>query len=119
MSDEVVYVDRFQLREGRLDDFKRYATEVTAFVEENEPGVISFSYYVDEEGSRGTAIFVFSDADALDLHLDLVSSRFQKGYELLSAADIELLGQPSDRAIQMGKSFNARVKTKLAGFSRQ
>jgi hypothetical protein len=86
MSDEVVYVDRFQLREGRLDDFKRYATEVTAFVEENEPGVISFSYYVDEEGSRGTAIF-------------------------------ELLGQPSDRAIEMGKSFNARVKTRLAGFS--
>jgi hypothetical protein len=36
----------------------------------------------------------------------------------LSAADIELLGQPSDRAIEMGKSFNARVKTKLAGFGR-
>ncbi|MGH9194382.1 MAG: hypothetical protein ACRD1T_01415 [Acidimicrobiia bacterium] len=118
MSEQVVYVDRFQLREGRLDDFKRYATEVAAFVEENEPGVISFNYYVEEGGSSGTAIFVFPDADALDLHLDLVSSRFQEGYELLSAADIELLGQPSDRAIEAGNSFNARVKTKLAGFSR-
>lgn len=119
MSEQVVYVDRFQLREGRLDDFKRYATEVATFVEENEPRAISFNYYVDEGDNSGTAVFVFSDAEALDLHLDLVSSRFQEGYELLSAADIELLGQPSDRAIQVAKSFNAQVKTKLAGFSRQ
>jgi quinol monooxygenase YgiN len=118
MSDHVIYVDRFQLREGKAEDFKRYATDMAEFVEENEPGVISFNYYMDEDGAKGTAVFVFSDAEAADLHLDLASSRFQEGYELLSASDIELLGRPSDRAIEMAASFNASVKTKLAGFSR-
>lgn len=63
-------------------------------------------------------MFVFPDAAALDLHLDLVSSRFQEGYEFLSATDIELLGHPSDRAIELARSFNASLKANLAGFRR-
>jgi quinol monooxygenase YgiN len=118
MSDQVIYVDRFQLREGKLEDFKRYATGMAEFVEKNEPGVVSFNYFVGDDGAAGTAVFLFSDADALDAHLQLASSRFQEGYELLSATEIELLGRPSDQAIQMAASFNASVKTKLAGFSR-
>lgn len=31
-------------------------------------------------------------------HLDLVSARFQQGYDLLAAAEIDLVGRPSDRA---------------------
>jgi quinol monooxygenase YgiN len=118
MPDHVIYVDRFQVREGKLDDFRRYVTEMTEFVEKNEPGVLSFNYYLDEDGAGGTAVFVFSDARALDLHLELASSRFQEGYELLSATDIQLLGRPSDRAVELARAFNATLKTKLAGFSR-
>lgn len=63
-------------------------------------------------------MFVLSDADRLDVHLDLVSARFQQGYELLAAAEIDLLGRPSDRAIAMARSFGATVKTQVAGFTR-
>lgn len=118
MPPEIVYVDRFRLREGRADDFKRYAGEMSVFVRENEPGVRSFNFYLDDNGATGTAVYVFSDAEALDRHLDIAGSKFQEGYELLAGADIELLGEPSDRAIQMGESFNARVKGHVAGFTR-
>lgn len=118
MGEEVVYVDRFELREGRLDDFKRYAKEMAELAERNEPGVVSFNYYLDEGGTKGTAVFVFTDAEALDVHLDLVSARFQQGYELLAAAEIDLLGRPSDRAVAMARSFGASVKAQVAGFSR-
>jgi quinol monooxygenase YgiN len=118
VSEQVIYVDRFQLQEGKAEEFKQFAKEMTGFVEQNEPGTISFNYYVDEEGASGTAVFVFSDAEALDRHLDLAASRFQEGYGLLSAADIELLGWPSERAIDLVKSFNGKVKPKVAGFNR-
>jgi quinol monooxygenase YgiN len=71
----LAYVDRFQLREGKLEDFKRYATEMAELVENNEPGVISFNYYLDEDGAGEAAVFVFSDAEALDVHLDLDAGR--------------------------------------------
>jgi quinol monooxygenase YgiN len=118
MSEQVVYVDRFQLREGKLEDFRRYATEVASFVQEREPGVVSFNYYIDEAGEKGTALFIFSSAEALDRHLELVSSKFQEGYELLRGTEIELLGQPSNQATAMAASFNASLKTNLAGFTR-
>lgn len=119
MSQQIVYLDRFRIREGRLEDFKRYANEYSEFVEEKEPGVISFNFYVGDDGTDGTAVFVFSDAHALDDHLDVASSRFQEGYELLSATAIELLGRASERAVEMAESFDANVKAQeLAGFSR-
>ena len=118
MSEHVIYVDRFTLREGKLDAFKSYATEMAEFVEKNEPKVLSFNYYVDQDGAGGTAVCVFSDAEALDVHLDLASSRFQEGYELLSATEIEVLGRPSERTAELAKSFGAALKTKLAGFNR-
>jgi quinol monooxygenase YgiN len=118
MPDDVVYLDRFEIRDGKLEEFKRYAEEMAAFVEEEEPGVTSFSYFVDEAEARGTAVFVFSDADALDRHLDVASSRFQDGYELLSGTSIELLGPASERATEVARSFGASLKQRLAGFSR-
>jgi hypothetical protein len=118
VSDHLVYVDRFQLREGALEAFKEYATEMSEFVEKNEPGVVSFNYFMDDDGINGTAVFVFSGAPDLDKHLELAGSRFQEGYQLLKGTEIELLGRPSEPAVQMAASFNASVKGKLAGFSR-
>jgi quinol monooxygenase YgiN len=118
MPDEVVYIDRFEIRDGKLEEFKRYAEEMAAFVEQEEPGVSSFNYFVDEVEGSGTAVFVFSDADALDRHLDVASSKFQQGYELLSGTKIELLGPASQRAAEMSRSFGASLKQRLAGFSR-
>jgi hypothetical protein len=119
MSDQVIYLDRFRIRQGRLEDFKRYAEEIAQIVEEKEPGAVSFGYYIQENSLEGTAVFVFSGSQALDLHIDLLSERFQEGYELLSGSEIELLGQASDRATQMARTFNASIKTQLlAGFNR-
>lgn len=59
VAEHVVYIDRFEIRDDKLEDFKRYASDMASFVEEQEPGALSFNYYVNEAGSRGTAVFVF------------------------------------------------------------
>lgn len=120
MCDEgVVYVDRFELRAGKADEFERYVKEMTELVQEKEPGAIFFNYYSDESRTKGTALYVFSDAEALDRHLEVAGAKFQEGTALLKAMDIELLGRPSERAVDLAKSFNATVKAKIAGFSRE
>ena len=119
MADHVIYLDRFRLREGVMDDFRKYCTEMAEFVEDNVPGVVSFNYYVEQDRPEGVAVFVFSDAEALDRHLDKASSRFQEGADLLAAADIELLGPASDRATELTRSFGGNTtKVKVAGFGR-
>ena len=119
MSGEVIYIDRFEVSGGRVEDFKRYAEALATFVEENEPAVRSYSYYMDANSGDGTAVFIFGSAEALDRHLDVVSTRFPEGYELLRKTEIELLGRPSERAAAMATSFGGRVKASIAGFSRE
>lgn len=118
MSGHVVYVDRFEISEGKSEEFRRYAEGLASLVEEKERGVISFNYFADDEARRGTAVFVFADAAAMDRYLDLASPKFREGVDLLSSNDLELLGDPSDRAAQLTKAFNGRLMRRLAGFSR-
>ena len=119
MADQVVYVDRFVIRDGELENFRRYAAEMAQLVQAKEPEALSYHYYVDEQSGAGTAIFTFTDAAALDKHLDVMMSHFQQGAEHLSSTEIELLGQPSERAAQMAATYGGTVKPSLlAGFSR-
>jgi quinol monooxygenase YgiN len=118
MSDQIVYVDRFQIRQGKQEEFRRYAEELAGLAKGKEPGVLSDTYFIDEDGAQGTAVVVFSDATALDRYLDLVSPKFREGVDLLSSTEIELLGDPSDRAVEMAKAFGGSVKRKLVGFGR-
>ena len=117
MSDEVVYVDRFEIKEGKTEEFRRYADDLIALVAE-ESGVTSYNYFVDDDGTRGTAVLVFANGTALDRYLDLVSPMFRQGVELLSSTDIELLGNVSDRAAELAKAFGGSVKRTLTGLNR-
>lgn len=118
MSSDVVFLDRFEIAEGKSDELRRYAEELVDLVQE-VPGAISYGWYLDEDGRRGTAVFVFSDAVAFDRYLDAASPKFRHGVDLTSSTDIELLGRASDRASEMAKAFNATVKTEVVGMRRQ
>lgn len=119
MSNEVVYVDRFEIKESQTEAFRKYAEEMVSLTGAQEAGVISFNYFIDADGRQGTAVFVFADAGAFDHYLDLVSPRFAEGAELLRSNDIELLGDPSDKAAEIARAFGGTVKAKMAGFTRE
>jgi quinol monooxygenase YgiN len=118
MSSEVVFLDRFEVADGKSDELRRYAEELVDLVR-GVPGAISYGWYLDEDGRRGTSVFVFSDAVAFDRYLEVASPRFRHGVDLTSSTDIELLGRASDRASEMAKAFNATLKTEVVGMRRQ
>jgi quinol monooxygenase YgiN len=116
MSDRVIYVDRFEINEGKVDDLRRYAGDIATIANEQTPGVLSFHYYVDDAGEHGTAVIVFADAQSLDGYLEIASSYFRRGVELLRSTDIELLGKPTDEAAQVTIAYGGRVMPEIVGF---
>ena len=118
MSNEVVFVDRFEINEGKADEIRRYAEDLVDLVQEQVPGAISYSWYFDEDGTRGTAVFAFADAASFDRYLEVASPRFRRGVDLTSSTDIELLGRASDHATEIAKAFNASMKTETVGLRR-
>jgi hypothetical protein len=55
MSEPILYVDTSEIREGKLEELKTAMNELVEFVETNEPGLIAYNVYLNEDGSQWLA----------------------------------------------------------------
>jgi hypothetical protein len=97
MAEPIVFIARFRVREGRLDDFRKH--------------------YMDSR--EVTVVRLFPDAEAMDAQLQGSAERSQKTYEFVEPVRMEIYGTPSPSAMEMmkkaaeksaGLSVNARFK---------
>ena len=99
MSQPLVYVDTSEVRPGKLVQLKVAIKELVKFVEENEPGLVSYSVYFAESGNRMSVVHVHADPASLDYHLDVAGPLFQKFSDLVALSSIHIYGEPSDTAL--------------------
>lgn len=98
MSDPIVYIDRSEIREGKLGQLKAAIVDLVGFVEDREPQLISYAFYI-EDGTL-TVVAVHPDSASLEFHMDVGGPRFQAFAELLRLRSIEVYGRPSEAARQ-------------------
>jgi hypothetical protein len=100
MSRPLVYVDTSTVREGALPRLKRGIAELAAFVDANEPQLLSYSVFFSEDEREMTVVHVHETEDSLDYHLEVAGPRFAPFAELLTLTSIRIYGQPSDAALR-------------------
>lgn len=100
MSQPLVYVDTAAVRPGKLEQLKAAIRELAEFVEENEPGLISYSVYFVEGANRMSVVHVHADPASLDYHLDVAGPLFQKFADLVTLSSIHIYGEPSETALR-------------------
>jgi quinol monooxygenase YgiN len=99
MSQPLVYVDTSEVRPGKLMQLKAAIEELAEFVEENEPGLISYSVYFAESGDRMSVVHVHADPASLDYHLEVAGSLFERFSNLVTLSSIHIYGEPSESAL--------------------
>ena len=52
MTGPFIFMSQSKIREGKLEDFKRALREMAEFVEANEPRVVAFEAYLNDDGTR-------------------------------------------------------------------
>ena len=110
MPDPIVYIDRSRIVDGKLQQLKDGVRRLVEFVEGREPRLVSYGFYLDEEHMRMTVIAIHPDSASLELHMTVGGPEFRKLSELVDLTEIEVYGQPSDKAI-----VQLREKAKLLG----
>jgi quinol monooxygenase YgiN len=100
MSQPLVYVDTADVRPGKLEQLKAAIKELAEFVEENEPGLISYSVYFVESADRMSVVHVHADPASLEYHLDVAGPLFQKFADLVTLSSIHIYGEPSETALR-------------------
>lgn len=96
----IVYVDRSRVNEGALDELETAMTELTAFVEANEPDILSYNVYFDDEDARMTVLHVHDDSASLAFHMDVAGPKFPPIGEFIEMESIDVYGRPSEDIVE-------------------
>ena len=104
MSEPLIYVDRSDVREGALEELGSAIADLSAFVEENVPRILSYAVFFSDEGTQMTVVHVHSDPSSLDEHLRIAAPRFRRFAGLLTLRSIDVYGAPSAWAVRQLES---------------
>jgi quinol monooxygenase YgiN len=99
MSGPVTYVGTFKVKEGKLEEFKKNAARITEFVETNEPRLIAFNFYLDEETGMACVAQVHPDSASMEFHMKVGAEHFATAFEYLDVESEQLFGPASDGLI--------------------
>jgi hypothetical protein len=126
MPGPFIFIATNRLREGKLAAERERARDLSSFIEANEPQLLAFNEYANEEGTEVGVVQMHPDAASMELHMEVVAERAARAYaETLEATtSIQVYGEPSDAVLEMlsrqaGAGVPMTVKRyHVAGFSR-
>jgi len=126
VSGPFIFIATNRVKPGKLGDERVRVPGLVEFVEANEPRLLAFNEYADEEGTEVAVVQVHPDADSMAFHMEVVAERAAAAYaETVEATTgIEVFGAPSDAVLEMlrrqaGAGVPLRVKPlHLGGFVR-
>lgn len=125
MSQQIIYIDVSEIRDGKVDELRKALIELVEFVNVNESLPFAYNFYFNQDNTRMTLIQVHPNSASLELHLQIAGALFPKFSKLIKMESIELYGNASDKILnQLNKKAEmlggARVQTHQlqAGFSR-
>ena len=90
-----IHLHRDTLTQGR---FKANSAALADVVESNEPRIIAFNIYANEEGDEVSVVQVHPDAESMMLHMQVVRQHIIDAYadSLDATTSMTVYGQPSD-----------------------
>jgi len=126
MAEPLVYIDHSEIRPGGLDEVRKAIPELVGFIEEHEPQLISYAFYIDEQASAMTVVAVHPDSASLELHMEIGGPQFRKLAAFIDLRLIEVYGEPSGTALNqlrqkvdmLGEDGRIVVHEPQAGFAR-
>ena len=110
MSEPIVYVDTSEIQAGKLEELKTAMKELVKFIEANEPRLIAYNVYFEEDGTRMTVVHLHPDSASLEFHVKVAGPAFPKFMQFIKLLTIDVYGKVSDNLLEQ-----MRQKAQLLG----
>ena len=125
-GDAIIYVDRSDVREGRLDELKTGIRALVAFVDAHQPQMATYAIYLDEDAHQMTVVSVHPDSASLERHIEVGALEFRRLSPYLTLREIEVFGHLSAKAVDLvrekaaalGDGGRVTFHERFAGFDR-
>jgi hypothetical protein len=112
MSEPIVYIDRSQVRDGKLEQLKLAIRDLVAFIDANVPRAMTYRIYLNESGGQMTVVQIHPDSTSLEFHMRVGAPEFSKFKDLIRLSSIDVYGEPSDA---LRKQLEDKVRMLGAG----
>jgi hypothetical protein len=110
MDDFIAYLDTSEVRPGKLEELKAAMAELAAFVELNEPRIISYRVYFSADGSTMSVLHIHPDLASLEFHMKVAGPKFPAMAPFVMMRTIEIFGRPGEELVAQ-----LQAKAKLLG----
>jgi quinol monooxygenase YgiN len=102
MNGPFVFIATHKIRDGKLDEFKKDSHQLALTVEEKEPQLHSFNFFLNDDETEVTVVQVHPDADSMLTHMQVARAQITESTEeQLETKDIYILGPPNDAVLGM------------------
>jgi hypothetical protein len=126
MSGPFIFIATNRLKPGALEAERRRVPALSEFIEANEPRLLAFNEYADDEGTEVGVVQVHPDAESMEFHMGVVREQAERAYAetLEGTTSIQVYGMPSAAVLEMlgrqaGSGPSLTVKRHhLGGFTR-
>ena len=126
MSTPFIFIGTYQVKPGKLEEFKAFWEEFwTTLVEPEEPQLLAFNAYANAETSQLSVVQVHPDEASMFRHMSLIPGHVAQAYTdyLEPGGSYQIFGTPGTELInavqQMsGSDEDVDVKGPLSGFTR-
>ena len=125
MSEPIIYIDRSEVREGKLSELKSATKELAEFVAAIEPRIIAYRVYLNDAGTQMTVLHIHPDSESLQFHMEVAGPAFARFKDLIRLSGIDIYGAPSEplrqklvEKAQLLGSGTVNVQEFRAGFAR-
>ena len=131
MSEPLIYISTWRIKEGKLEDFKQFTRELVEIYEAKEPQLIAFHIFSNDDGTEMTSVHIHPDAASMDFHMQVVEQalgedmrKWVERADFLEPKHIEIYGTPSaglleaDRPLVESGIARSIKPLHIAGFTR-
>lgn len=100
MSEPIIYVDRSEIRDGAFEDLRAAMSELVEFVEANEPQIIAYNVFFNEDRTRMTVVQIHTDLASLERHMRVAGPKFPPVGQFIRMVGIDVYGNLSDDLVE-------------------
>ena len=123
MSEPFIHIGSYRIKPDFLDVAPQRLRDVAALVEEKEPQLRSFHFYLDQDHGRAICVQVHPDGESMATHMAVIANHLATAWDWLEldGSVQQILGTPPKALTDYAQEFNEELDsypTFVAGFAR-
>lgn len=123
MNEPFIHIGTYRVRPEFLEVAPERLRDIAAMVDEQEPQLESFHFYLDEEQGRAICVQVHPDTESMATHMAVIASHLATAWDWLDldSSSQQVLGTPPKVLTDYAREFSQTLDsypTFVAGFAR-